>query len=168
MVFLLSPQSTLHSQSPQRIPSRNPDIALRGEELRCLRVKTTLDLRRRGRLVAPCVDNTVFTCQYTTAMDSIPRKSDLYVRSRCTVGWCSTPSNTKQQRLCSSWIVPQIKPVTSSRQWGNEHSQSKVIETESAFIKRNKRSRRRLLLFSALVLAKHFLEGFFFDIKSLK
>lgn len=28
MVFLLSPQSTLHSQSPQRIPSINPDMTL--------------------------------------------------------------------------------------------------------------------------------------------
>lgn len=26
MAFLLSPQSTLHSQSPHRIPSRNPDM----------------------------------------------------------------------------------------------------------------------------------------------
>lgn len=28
MVFLLSPQSTLHSQSPHRIPSRKPDMTL--------------------------------------------------------------------------------------------------------------------------------------------
>lgn len=28
MAFLLSPQSTLHSQSPHRIPSRNPDMAV--------------------------------------------------------------------------------------------------------------------------------------------
>lgn len=46
MVFLLSPQSTLHSQSPQRIPSRNPDMILKkkkeykiihNDTLRCLK-----------------------------------------------------------------------------------------------------------------------------------
>lgn len=44
IVFLRSPQSTLHSQSPHRIPSRNPDMTLEKSKCRC---KSGFELRER-------------------------------------------------------------------------------------------------------------------------